>query len=284
MRTNIQRHIDGVMQFIPFENDTLKLAFSKVSELILEANQNNIEALCPTGFMETETYDISEEDYIDDYEVLTGTYELELDGEWRSLTEDERESLLDELNEKLQNVDNQITHSETEQPELEKQLEELNDNINTIENADFEYDTVYFNKTWNYYGDDINREVATKLGLAVIQRKSDDQEFLALTGCGMDLSPKIMAYQALTYGYIDKEYTHKLRDIKYVRNVMGNCVFDEVMDKLGITHLVGITEKQAKKRMKRFNQRMQELSELRDKNTDNLIVSLGALAAYNEAR
>ncbi|MCP4050376.1 MAG: hypothetical protein GY730_06700 [bacterium] len=282
----LEREISNVSSFI--KNDELREAFRVVAKLIKEENQDNIELMCPAMKIDTQEYNIGEEHYCEDYEILTGSYEVELSGnEYLTLTEDERQAKVEELEEKKDELENSLddealTDEQTE--ELEQQLETITSDIETLENADFEYDEIYWNVTWNYFGDDIDLELASRLGLGVIQRNSDDMQFLTLLGCGMDLTPKIMAYQALRYGYIDEEFKHKLRDISYCKYVMHNDVFKEVMQELGLAHLIDITQERAEQRMQHFNERMNTLTKLREEGTDKNIVAIGAMMAFAKSQ
>lgn len=52
----------------------------------------------------------------------------------------------------------------------------------------------------------------------------------------MDLTPKIIAYQDLAFGYIDESYLCYFEDsiLDYTKHVMGKKVFNEVIERLGI--------------------------------------------------
>jgi len=83
-----------------------------------------------------------------------------------------------------------------------------------------------------YYQPEIEDvEVAIKVGLIPFYYK--DRFYLALGGYGMDLSPKVDAYQAITQGTIEP-YTTLLSDPKYFKWVVGPKVFKEVLGRIGI--------------------------------------------------
>jgi len=83
-----------------------------------------------------------------------------------------------------------------------------------------------------YYQPEIEDvEVAVKVGLVPFYYK--ERFYLALGGCGMDLSPKLDAYQVLTQGTIDP-FSCLFSDPKYFRWVVGPKVFEEVLERLGI--------------------------------------------------
>ena len=59
--------------------------------------------------------------------------------------------------------------------------------------------------------------------------KYDDMGLLALSGCGMDLSPKLDAYQVLTQRKIDPDSEFfSVNNQEYFRSVIG----DEIMNKM----------------------------------------------------
>lgn len=56
----------------------------------------------------------------------------------------------------------------------------------------------------------------------------EDLGLLALGGCGMDLSPKLDAYQALVDGTIDK-HSKLFTDLNYFKYVLGERITQEVL-------------------------------------------------------
>lgn len=70
-----------------------------------------------------------------------------------------------------------------------------------------------------------DKEIAKKCGLVAFTYK--DIELLGLGGCGMDLSPKLDAYQALVDGTIDK-YSTLFSQYDYFKDVVGQSVTEEV--------------------------------------------------------
>lgn len=82
------------------------------------------------------------------------------------------------------------------------------------------YWTVYWSPSWE------NAEIAQFVGLTSFKYK--DGFYLALGGCGMDLSPKLDAYIALTSGVIpsDSEF---FRQLDYFKSVVGEKVYNRVI-------------------------------------------------------
>jgi hypothetical protein len=75
-----------------------------------------------------------------------------------------------------------------------------------------------------------NEKTALKCGL--IPSVFEDIKLLSLAGCGMDLSPKLDAYQVLTCGMIDKrsKYFGK-RDKSHFEHVVGKSVYEQILAK-----------------------------------------------------
>ena len=71
-----------------------------------------------------------------------------------------------------------------------------------------------------------NEEIAHECGL--IPFKYNNLELLALGGCGMDLFPRLDAYQALTDGTIDKQ-SKLFREKSYFEQVVGTDLTKEVI-------------------------------------------------------
>jgi hypothetical protein len=113
--------------------------------------------------------------------------------------------------------------------ELEEHMEQLygigcpEEAFNEIEAL--AYWTVYFKPViWD-------EDVAWKVGL--IPFEYDDENYLALGGCGMDLSPKLDAYQALTDDSVPRSSLF-LKDDTYAKYVVGETIYNEVMEKIGL--------------------------------------------------
>lgn len=128
---------------------------------------------------------------------------------------------------------------------IEEQKEEWIENQPEFEDLEKKCDEIYWNYAWKYYDDDIDVELAQQLGLVVIDVREgnnvDGGTYLTLNGCGMDLSPKLIAYQALQFGYIDSQYVSKLRtknDREYFKYVVGENNYKQVIEKLGLSELL----------------------------------------------
>ena len=81
--------------------------------------------------------------------------------------------------------------------------------------------------TWLVYFEPqkFDKKIAKKCDLVAFTYK--DIELLGLSGCGMDLSPRLDAYQALTTSTIDK-YSTFFSQYDYFKNVVGQSVAEEV--------------------------------------------------------
>lgn len=87
------------------------------------------------------------------------------------------------------------------------------------------YWTVYFKpEKWD-------EETAWKCGLYPFYYK--DEGYLALGGCGMDLSPKLDAYQAQTVHSIPSG-SEFIKEPEYAQYVVGKAIFQKVMDAVKI--------------------------------------------------
>jgi len=82
------------------------------------------------------------------------------------------------------------------------------------------YWTIYWNPNYE------DAEIAQFVGLTAF--KFRDEFYLALGGCGMDLSPKLDAYIALTVGVIpsDSEF---FRQSDYFKSVVSEKVYDRII-------------------------------------------------------
>jgi len=115
-----------------------------------------------------------------------------------------------------------------------------------------EPDEIMWNTVWRFNDSEVDTDIAKKCGLAVIQFHNNEHEnktFLALTGAGMDLSPQLVAYKALKFGYVDESDIHKFirkLDREYFEHVVGRSVALEVYRALGIYDAVMKEEEKAK--------------------------------------
>ncbi len=67
-------------------------------------------------------------------------------------------------------------------------------------------------------------------------------KLLALSGCGMDLSPRLDAYQALTDGTIDKK-SHLFTELGYFEHVIGSSLAEKVKQAVSYGLSVGKSDK-----------------------------------------
>jgi len=84
---------------------------------------------------------------------------------------------------------------------------------------------------WTIYFEPLREDVdiARECGLFPFEFEGDF--YLALGGCGMDLSPKLDAYQALTAGSIPTDSKFG-SDNNYAKYVVGEKVYEKVMEKI----------------------------------------------------
>ena len=69
----------------------------------------------------------------------------------------------------------------------------------------------------------------TALECALIPFVFEDTKLLALGGCGMDLTPKLDAYQLLTCGIIDKKSKYfSKREEAYFEHVVGSSLYEQI--------------------------------------------------------
>lgn len=166
-----------------------------------------------------------------------------------------------------------------------QQVEEYQYELRQAERGkrDSEYEEVYWNDVWFY--SDIDEDVASLLGLGVGTVTQDDharenEKFIFLQGCGMDLSPLLAAYEALVYGAVQPCHVKCFREPRYAKDVMGQDIFDQVVEKLGIAHCMPAAEDAAKARMDEFNKSMDRLSAARRAGADEMLVQMGAVMAF----
>lgn len=98
-----------------------------------------------------------------------------------------------------------------------------------IEMGDSEMESLSY---WTIYFEPLrfDAEIAERCRLTPFLYNSDNREYelLALGGCGMDLSPKLDAYQALTLGTIPGDSMF-IRQYDYAVHVVGPELAEEVM-------------------------------------------------------
>jgi hypothetical protein len=133
---------------------------------------------------------------------------------------------------------------EEAQDAVPEHIEEWKSLQTAYEDLEVEPHEIMWNYAWRYNGYDADQELAEELGLAALEvhtGQHEEDSFVTIRGCGMDLSPKLTAYKAFTFGYIDSGDVSKLdsktsRD--YFRHVCGKKVYIQVLKKLGIWDIV----------------------------------------------
>lgn len=204
------------------------------------------EALTETA-VDAARYIIEQPDKVDaKYRI---TLKRDDDGDIQAFIEEDDDSIFyvidkdcvrhDEEGEELegQPVTFALLSEELQDEVLDELAQYLKDNDFVEIEEDDEQDELYWNDVWQYDGN-VNEELARSLGFCIVEFTSDNERFMGLQGCGMDLSPKIVAYQALEFGYIDSGYAGKFSTKsarKYTQYVMGTATYEKVMRKLGLT-------------------------------------------------
>jgi hypothetical protein len=249
-----------MLEFKSFIHDEeLKKKFDEVYQQVAEANKNNLIAHIPVGHMDEEILDISYFKWVDDYEIKSGTRydndgnEFKSEAEYkvhiRKLADEEfaKWSVREEKdgnNETIYVVYNadgeryawNYSEGESLQEIDEKKEAWIEDKFLDFDDLEMQYHEIHWNTVW-CFNSEVNREVADKVGLGYLEMNKYGDEYIFLLGCGMDLTPQIIAYQALAHGYIQEKYLRYFEDdmLKYTKGVMGDKVFNEVIEKLGVT-------------------------------------------------
>ena len=297
-------------------NELLLHALESIQALVTLEHSQDIALHVPVGDMDVKTIDSSEYSYGDQYDV--GCYYE--DSEGNSFSESQWEENIDDYNDRETALESEIEEIEADIEELEDEINEdpedgegrhvyirseisdkqselatkkselskVEDYLAENRGADIQYEEIYWNTVWCFRGS-VNEELARELNLGVMTFTNDapgvesGEQFLFLQGCGMDLTPKLVAYQAIEFGRIDPDYVSKLEDPQYFKYVVGDQMFQRVVESLGVTHLVEMAEEQAKARMEAFVSRMDAVSKLRDESGDGLLAGFAALATLHQS-
>ncbi|MCR8994591.1 hypothetical protein [Brevibacillus laterosporus] len=248
--------------FKSFINDKeLQDKFNEIYQQVLEANKDNVIAFLPIGNIDVDTLDISDFQVFDDYEINSGTRkddegnEFDTEAEYIAYIEKKANEKFGkyEIREQLnEDTDSSYTTIHTiydengENVDWEPYESEAKDTLNNMkkdwideqpdfEDLEMEYHEIYWNTVWSYNGE-VDREIADNVGLGYLEMNNSGDEYLFLLGCGMDLTPKLIAYQALAYGCIDEKWLRYFEGsmLKYTKDVVGERVWNEVIEKLGI--------------------------------------------------
>jgi|TARA_Y100000034_G_scaffold131097_1_gene191066 hypothetical protein len=277
--------IHALKQFT--KNEEVKKAIDEIGAILLKENEFNLEANIDVGEVYEEELNISDMSYMDDYEITSGCFNVdgeeydedEKDEEIERLTE-EKEKLEPRFNE-LSELEDERELTDEEQDEyddLDTEISDLETKIEEFEDAEWEYDEIMWNTVWNYNGY-VDTGIARQLGFGILETR-DGTEYMFLQGCGMDLSPKHVAYQALKFGHVEECRVNKFRDINYFEYVVGKETSKEVYEALGITKCIETAIEEQKRRMKEFDDKINRLAELRKK--EPVVAQMGALALMSE--
>lgn len=129
--------------------------------------------------------------------------------------------------------DSHVDEIDAETSARERWEDWFEEEASKFDDFEYDYDEIYWNTVYNYNGR-VDVAIAQRLGLGVLQMNESEDEYMFLQGCGMDLSPKFVAYQVLAHGGVMREYTDKLRpsNWEYFEYVVGRDVFRDVFKKM----------------------------------------------------
>ena len=279
------------------QNEKVKNLIEATKTLLDAENKYNLEYNIKVRDIRENTVDIGDMSYIEDYEIITGSY-----GE-KCLTLEEKEYLEQKIQDRINqwaDKDMHLTDVEydhynekvkvyTEDEWEEKRnrvIEKIQDKISSLEEelSELKYleredDEIYWNEVYQYDGI-VNTEIAQRLGFGVLRINDTGEEYMFLQGCGMDMSAKFIAYQALEFGYIDYSFVDKFRDVNFLKYVMGKEVFKEVVKVLGIEYCIEDSKEKADKRIKEFDDKINNISKLKDDGADKMMVGTLAMLAF----
>ncbi|MCY9757748.1 hypothetical protein M5X00_26320 [Paenibacillus alvei] len=257
MAGQLERVMWGFDHYI--NDKALKEQFQELYAKVVEENKNNVIAFIPVGQVDCDKLDISNYNWIEDYEINSGTRKYEDDefdteveyiahikakadekfGKYEIKEqpnddeEDDHSTIHAIYDDEGEEVDWEYLEGEAKET-IERLKQDWIEEQPEFEDLEMEYHEIYWNTVWRF-NNHLDREVANKIGLGHLAMNESGDEYLFLLGCGMDLTPKIVAYQALTHGYIDESYLRYFQsDISYTKHVMGQSVWNEVIEKLDI--------------------------------------------------
>jgi len=217
-------------------SERARVRFHMLQGLLLEENEHNFSAHVRVGHVEEETWDVSDFEWTEDYEILTGDYVTEVGDRY---TEEEREDLLSELMDIMGDLEEKLEECPGDDV-IEAELSIRMDEHQELGGADMEWDEIYVNVVYSYgYDGVIDMCNARRVGMGVLQREVDNVQFLFFTGCGMDMRPKLIAYKALTFGFIDElDVSYMERNLSYFPHLVSREVMADVIERLGVAHCV----------------------------------------------
>ena len=108
---------------------------------------------------------------------------------------------------------------------------DLNENLTDEEKEEIQHD-YYERASWLptvFEPIIFNEKIALECGLIPFTLETEDEtlQLLALGGCGMNLSPRLDAYQFLTHNTIDKNSLY-FTDQNYFKNVVGESITNQI--------------------------------------------------------
>ena len=276
----MQRLLKAIDELRDFaKHPALKAAIDELAPILIEANRNNLEALINVGCIDENERNICDMRHGEGYDIVTGTYKTKNGDEY---TEGARAAKIEELEIQIEELEGKLDGLRgAAKDSVEEKLEKVREEKDELDSADFEYDECMWNTVWRYNDSDPDHEIAKRLGLGVLHTNDDDNEWLFLTGCGMNLSPLIVAYKALVYGSVAEDDVRQFREPKYFKYVVGDAVFKEVCQKLGIESTIEDAQTKADKRMDDFNNSLDAITKARGEGKlDSTIAGFAAMAAF----
>lgn len=142
--------------------------------------------------------------------------------------------------------EDEIFVSEEDAIKIAKEMYEskINELIDELEEIP---DEISWDTAWNFNDDYVSTDLAKRCGLSVVMDQKTNKCYLALNSYNYDLSPKLVAYKALQFGFVDETDLHHFvtregRD--RFEHVVGKELANEVYKKLGIYELIQLQRKQ----------------------------------------
>lgn len=238
----------------------------------IDTSKLSIRARLPLRDFDLNRADHSEWEYGTDYEVGCCYRNPETDEELG--TYDEVDSAIEDLQEREEGLENEVGEVEDEITGLEIDLDEAEDNGEDTEAmrdsiADLvakkdtleaelngvreeiqgwekskdepEYDEILWNMVWRPEGE-LDATLARSLGFGILTITNNDRndygdDYMGLTCCGQDMTPALMAYCALKYRAVDREWTGYFdREPDWTKYVIGEARFREVCEAVDIPY------------------------------------------------
>jgi len=136
--------------------------------------------------------------------------------------------------------EDEVFSSEEDAIKLAKEIYEskINDLIDGLEEIP---DEISWDTAWNFNDDHVSIDLAKRCGLSVVMDRKTNKCYLALNSYNYDLSPKLVAYKALQFGFVDETDLHHFTTCEgkdRFERVVGKELAKEVYKKLGIYELI----------------------------------------------